>query len=669
MRRPPDRSCLFQDKSFPASLASVLGSRRLHPLESLCEGLSWKRPQDICSNPRLFPDKPQEGQVKQGILGDCWFLCACVILQRSEHLRAQVFPPGQPGWTDPEYTGRFTCRFWQFGEWVEIVVDDRLPCIAGQLCFSRCQPEDVFWLPLLEKAYAKLHGSYDLLWAGQVADALVDLTGGVAERWSLGDPTRSTVKIGSSDFPGKDTFSRLMDLKDRSLISCSILSSREGASELGEFHAFVVIDIQDLGKVAGEEIVLLRIRNPWGRRCWNGTWREGGEGWSKLDGTKASDLLSQIQEGEFWVEKAEFLQRFDEVTIGYPISKVGHIQSLRTGVWLCHTQQLSGAWVKGLSAGGSRNNSSFPSNPKFWLRVSEQSEVCVALLKCHKMSGNGRPGVNWAGRAHCSYEERDVVPSTDLQEKGTPAVGLHVWKVEKKRFNLSKTLSAPPSASTISHSYDREVHLCSDLSPGHYLLVPSTFLKDVEGQFLLRVFSSGRIHLSDMKLPPGSTTGCGEESLTGAWQNIQLRGCWERGKSAGGSRNFGFYHTNLCFPLTVCEDVDGTNVKISLRQHCQNTDIHAIGFHVFQEDTRNPCVSSHQEPVASCVPHRYAQEVTFQCTLAPGKYQVVPSTYHPNQEANFTLTLATKLERKPRQCRETLGQILQELSVSHVMKR
>lgn len=36
-----------------------------------------------------------------------------------------------------------------------MTIDDRLPCLAGRLCFSRCQREDVFWLPLLEKAYAK----------------------------------------------------------------------------------------------------------------------------------------------------------------------------------------------------------------------------------------------------------------------------------------------------------------------------------------------------------------------------------------------------------------------------------------------------------------------------------------------------------------------------------
>lgn len=66
-----------------------------------------------------------------------------------------MIPPGQPSWTDESYQGCFTCRVWQFGHWVEVTIDDRLPCLGGKLCFSQCQTEDLFWLPLLEKAYAK----------------------------------------------------------------------------------------------------------------------------------------------------------------------------------------------------------------------------------------------------------------------------------------------------------------------------------------------------------------------------------------------------------------------------------------------------------------------------------------------------------------------------------
>ncbi|XP_014456305.1 calpain-10 isoform X3 [Alligator mississippiensis] len=486
---------LYNDPTFPASDSSLFFNYST-PLAQFRGEISWLRPQEICSVPRLFSDNPQEVQVKQGVLGDCWFLCACAALQKSKYLLSKVIPPGQPSWTDEKYRGCFTCRIWQFGHWMEVTVDDRLPCLGGKLCFSQCQTEDVFWLPLLEKVYAKVHGSYEQLWAGQVADALVDLTGGLAERWTLKDPGRKMEKERTGTVLEKTVFRRLMNLKEQCVISCSVLSSRQGTSELGEFHAFIVIDMLNLSKVAGKDIILLRIQNPWGRRCWKGPWREGGQGWSQLDPVVASELLSQIQEGEFWVEEEEFFKEFDEITTGFPITEEGQLQSLYTEKVLSHTQNLFGSWVKGQSAGGCRNNSSFPSNPKFWLKVCEQSEVCIALLQKHR-----KYSADWAGRVRTLTHVAKDSPSLaeGIQGKNYQAVGLHVWKVEKRRFNLPKTLSTPPVVGTVCHSYDREVYVRCDLSPGYYLVVPSTFLKNAEGHFLLRVFSTGRISLRNRR--------------------------------------------------------------------------------------------------------------------------------------------------------------------------
>jgi hypothetical protein len=44
-----------------------------------------------------------------------------------------------------------------------------------------------FWVPLVEKAYAKLHLSYDTIENGLISDALVDLTGEVCEELFVTD--------------------------------------------------------------------------------------------------------------------------------------------------------------------------------------------------------------------------------------------------------------------------------------------------------------------------------------------------------------------------------------------------------------------------------------------------------------------------------------------------
>ena len=51
-------------------------------------------------------------------------------------------------------------RLWFYGEWIDIVVDDYLPTINGRLIYVQSQDEDEFWCSLLEKAYAKISGSY-----------------------------------------------------------------------------------------------------------------------------------------------------------------------------------------------------------------------------------------------------------------------------------------------------------------------------------------------------------------------------------------------------------------------------------------------------------------------------------------------------------------------------
>ena len=64
------------------------------------------------------------------------------------------------------------------GEWRNIVVDDNFPCLSEKQgpAFSRANGNEL-WVLLIEKAYAKIYGSYEIIEGGNPVIALRDLTG------------------------------------------------------------------------------------------------------------------------------------------------------------------------------------------------------------------------------------------------------------------------------------------------------------------------------------------------------------------------------------------------------------------------------------------------------------------------------------------------------------
>lgn len=74
----------------------------------------------------------------------------------------------------------------------------------------------------------RVYGSYEHLWAGQVAEALVDLTGGLAERWTLKDLAGTRGQQDGPCSPEPRTCGQLLRLKEHCLISCSVFSPRAG---------------------------------------------------------------------------------------------------------------------------------------------------------------------------------------------------------------------------------------------------------------------------------------------------------------------------------------------------------------------------------------------------------------------------------------------------------
>ena len=140
----------------------------------------------------------------QGGVGDCWFLSALAVVAQRHDLIARLFVD-----TAPARSGCYLLRLFLDGQWRHVVVDDQLPCIpnpnrahlAGEvgLAFSRTSNQQL-WVCLLEKAYAKAHGSYHAISGGEISEALVDL---------CGMPTH-TLHFDSPNFNLQDLWTQLL---------------------------------------------------------------------------------------------------------------------------------------------------------------------------------------------------------------------------------------------------------------------------------------------------------------------------------------------------------------------------------------------------------------------------------------------------------------------------
>ena len=89
------------------------------------------------------------------IAGNCWLLAAISSLTLYQDLMDQVIPKDQGFSAKEGYCGMFRFKFWVFGKWKEIIIDDYLPTTKGRLVFMHSPDNNEFWAALMEKAYAK----------------------------------------------------------------------------------------------------------------------------------------------------------------------------------------------------------------------------------------------------------------------------------------------------------------------------------------------------------------------------------------------------------------------------------------------------------------------------------------------------------------------------------
>ena len=171
---------LFEDPLFETSAKSMFFSQ---PVPA---GATWKRPGEISKSPMFVESTANANDLDQGYLGNCWFVAACASVVLNKELFENICPQNQPI-SGSQYAGIFHFRFWYYGQWVDVVIDDRLPVYPDNkliFCSNKQEPNE-FWAALLEKAYAKLYGCYENLDGGSIAEALIDMSGGIEESFDI----------------------------------------------------------------------------------------------------------------------------------------------------------------------------------------------------------------------------------------------------------------------------------------------------------------------------------------------------------------------------------------------------------------------------------------------------------------------------------------------------
>ncbi|XP_062867243.1 calpain-1 catalytic subunit [Trichomycterus rosablanca] len=456
---------LYEDDTYPAQTSS-LGFKELAPGSAKTKGVRWMRPTEFCSDPHFIVDGATRTDICQGALGDCWLLAAIASLTLNEPLLHRVVPHGQS--FHHQYAGIFHFQFWQFGDWVDVVIDDRLPVRDGKLLFVHSAEGTEFWSALVEKAYAKLNECYEALSGGSTSEGFEDFTGGVTEMYELKKAP-------------PNLFSIIQRAVERgSLLGCSIditgLFDMEAVTfkKLVKGHAYSVTGVEEV-ECRGNVIKLIRIRNPWGEVEWTGAWSDNSKEWSGIEPSVRASLYNRSEDGEFWMSFSDFMREFSRLEICNLTADA--LQTCELKKW--SSSLYPGEWRRGSTAGGCRNYpATFWINPQYKIVLKdpdvEGQDGCsflVALMQKDRRRLR-REGKDMETIGYAVYE----VPKEFLG-----STGVHL----KRDFFLTHTSSA---RSELFINL-REVSSRFCLPAGEYIIVPSTFEPNKEGDFVLRVFS------------------------------------------------------------------------------------------------------------------------------------------------------------------------------------
>ena len=275
------------------------------------ESITWKRVPDFMTGKYdVFFGNPSPSDIRQGLMKDSAFLCSIACLAEHPSLIKNIILPSSQTMNP---FGKYNLQLYNAGLAEIVTVDDYFPCYpnSGPIC-SRSHDNEL-WVLLLEKAYAKIRGSYETLQTGTILEAMIDLTGcpyatislqGMMSEgrikdvslWALLKEWADVGCIQSVAVPKGERPTQRQGHRQGLKVMEESLRSLTGLSA-GYSYAIIRLGETSTG------VRLLQLRNPWGEGGmeWGGDWSDTCPLWTET--IKVLPVLSYRMEESLSIGK------------------------------------------------------------------------------------------------------------------------------------------------------------------------------------------------------------------------------------------------------------------------------------------------------------------------------------------------------------------------------
>ncbi|PWV09227.1 putative calpain-like cysteine peptidase [Trypanosoma cruzi] len=327
------KGVMYVDLSFFPGPGSLEGTQDVDIVMDAAE-ITWKRATDYIPHERhdeiqLFRGRIDPKDVDQGQLGNSWLMGALSALARYPSLVKGLFcsPIASRKTRKEQKYGAYRVTLNKHGWWENVIVDSYLPTIGCQPVFGRCANDPCrLWVSLVEKAYAKVHGSYAAIKEGDSLSALRDLTGfpffSFADSWVA---AVASAEAASAFFKSLQSYKKkgyLITLSTPVIEIGAYTNIYEMSGEVDngmkEHYRSLGLDLGSLYSVVDvrrfrfPDVLLMKIRGVCGG-CglkWTGAWSEASGKWKRHPIVRLSCQPGKNDDGTFWMEWSDISRFF-----------------------------------------------------------------------------------------------------------------------------------------------------------------------------------------------------------------------------------------------------------------------------------------------------------------------------------------------------------------------